>query len=104
MKSDRQNFEAELAAIREELIRLGVQPKESQAEPASTLMTAAYEMAGYVVATLALGRNAPETILLKENNEYDLGKCTEGELHTIWTVGHIAGARGRSKNCPVSKD
>jgi hypothetical protein len=110
MQRHRQTFEAELAAIREELVRLGVRPRESPAKVAtcmpvestvipSTLMTAAYEMAGYAVATLALDRSTPETIALKEDNEYDLGKCTESELDTIWTVGHIVGELSRSNGC-----
>jgi hypothetical protein len=61
-------------------------------------MATAFEMAGYAVATLALGRNLPEIIAMKEDNAYDLGKCTERELDTIWAVGHIAGGRGRSQN------
>jgi hypothetical protein len=107
MKSDRPTFEAELAAVREELIRLGVQPRETQAEPATNetfvipaeLMTTAYEMAGYAVATLALSRNVPEIMGLKEDNEYDLGKCTEIEVDVIWTVGHMAGELSRAHGC-----
>ena len=42
---------------------------------------------------LALGRNIPNEVVLKEDKEYDLGRCTAPELDTIWTVGHMAGER-----------
>jgi len=67
-------------------------------------MTAAYELAGYALATLALGRNIPNELVLKEDNEYDLGRCTAPELDTIWTVGYMAGERARNDGCPASKD
>ena len=62
-------------------------------------MTAAYELAGYAVATLALGRSIPDKVVLKEDTEYDLGRCTEPELDTIWAVGHMAGERSRNDGC-----
>jgi hypothetical protein len=91
MKKRREQFETELAEIREELLRLGVRPRESPAELATyarskeqtitppALMTAAYELAGYAVATLALGRSIPDNVVLKEDNEYDLGRCSKPE-------------------------
>ena len=62
-------------------------------------MTAGYELAGYSVATLALRRNIPNTVVLKEDSEYDVGRCTLSELDTIWAVGHMAGERGRHNGC-----
>jgi hypothetical protein len=110
MKKRRELFETQLAEIREELLRLGVRPRKSPAKLATdvrseetvtppALMTAAYELAGYVVATLALGRNIPNKVVLKEDNEYDLGRCTASELDTIWAVGHMAGVLGRNDGC-----
>jgi hypothetical protein len=37
--------------------------------------------------------------VLKEDSEYDLGTCSEPELHTIWAVGHMAGERIRDYGC-----
>jgi hypothetical protein len=111
MKEPRELFENELAEIREELLRLGVRPKDNQTEPTPSvgseeqiitppaLMTAAYELAGYAVATCALGRSIPDTVVLKEDNEYDLGRCSELELNTVWAVGHMAGERSRNCGC-----
>jgi hypothetical protein len=110
MEKPRELFETQLAEIREELLRLGVRPRESPAKLATyvrseetvtrpALMTAAYELAGYAVATLALGRNIPNRVVLKEDNEYDLGRCTASDLGTIWAVGHMAGERGRHDGC-----
>jgi hypothetical protein len=102
MKKPRELFETELAEIREELLRLGVRPRENPTERAASvkseeqivtppeMMTAAYELAGYAVATRALGRSIPEKVVLKEDSEYDLGTCSEPELGTIWAVGHAS--------------
>jgi hypothetical protein len=112
MKKPRELFESELAEIREELLRLGVRPKDNPTEPAISvtseeqiitppaLMTAAYELAGYAVATRVLGRRIPDKVVLKEDSEYDLGRCSERELDTIWAVGHMAGERSRNYGCP----
>ena len=111
MKKPRELYETELAAIREELLRLGVHPRESPTKLAISviseeqivtppaMMTAAYELAGYVVATRALGRSIPDKVVLKEDSEYDLGTCSEPELGTIWAVGHMAGERIRDYGC-----
>ena len=107
MEKPRELFETELAAIREELLRLGVCPRESPTKLAArvrseqtvtprALMAAAYELAGYAVATLALGRNVPNEVVLKEVNEFDLGK-----VHVIRTRYHLGrwpyGWRARSQ-------
>jgi hypothetical protein len=100
----------DLAEIREELLRLGVRTRDSPAKLTTSvrseqtvtppaMMTAAYELAGYAVATLALGRSIPDKVMLKEDNDYDLGRCTEPELDIIWAVGHMAGERSRKYGC-----
>jgi hypothetical protein len=100
----------DLSEIREELLRLGVRTSDRPAKLATSvrseqtatvpaLMTAAYELAGYAVATLALGRSIPEKVTLKKDNDYDLGRCTEPELDIIWAVGHMAGERSRNYGC-----
>jgi len=110
MEKPRELYETQLAEIREELRRLGVRPRESPVELATcvrseqtatppALMTAAYELAGYAVATLALGRNIPNKVVLKEDTDYDVGRCTLSELDTIWAVGHMAGEQGRNNGC-----
>src|SRR5437016_4223113 len=110
MEKPRELYETQLAAIREELLRLGVCPRESPTKLAArvrseqtvtprALMAAAYELAGYAVATLALGRNVPNEVVLKEVNEYDLGRCTLSELDTIWAVGHLAGGEVATNGC-----
>ena len=63
------------------------------------LTTAAFQLAGYVVATLALGRSIPGTIALGANAEYDVGRCSETDLQTIWTVGDLAAERARGEGC-----
>jgi hypothetical protein len=109
MEKPRELFETELAQIRQELLRLGVRPRESPTKLATVrsektvtpaaLMTAAYELAGYAVATLALHLNIPNEVVLKEDSEYDVGRCTLSELDTIWAVGNMAGERGRHNGC-----
>jgi len=42
---------------------------------------------------LALGRSLPAKIVLKANAEYDLGRCSEGDLDIIWAVGNLAAER-----------
>ena len=64
------------------------------------LTTAAFQLAGYVVATLALGRSIPGTIALGANAEYDVGRCSETDLHAIWAVGDLAAERARGDGCP----
>jgi hypothetical protein len=64
------------------------------------LTTAAFQLAGYVVATLALGRSIPGTIALGANAEYDVGRCSETDLQTIWAVGDLAAERARGDGCP----
>jgi hypothetical protein len=63
------------------------------------LTTGAYELAGYAVATRVLGRRMPDKVVLKDDSEYDLGRCSERELDTIWAVGHMAGERSRNYGC-----
>jgi hypothetical protein len=64
------------------------------------LTTAAFQLAGYVVATLALGRSIPGTIALGANAGYDVGRCSETDLQTIWAVGDLAAERARGDGCP----
>lgn len=66
----------------------------------SGLMATAFQLAGYAVATLALGRSMPERIVLEENAEYDLGRCSESDLDTIWAVGNLAAERRSSDGFP----
>ncbi|MGB7465776.1 MAG: hypothetical protein WBW14_23000 [Candidatus Acidiferrum sp.] len=110
MKKPRELYETELAAIREELLRLGARPRESLTKLAISvrseeqvtppaMMMAAYELAGYAVATRALGRSLPDKVALKGDSEYDLGRCSEPELGTIWAVGHMAAERIRDYGC-----
>jgi hypothetical protein len=63
------------------------------------LTTSAFQLAGYVVATLALGRSIPATIVLRADAEYDVGRCSETDLQTIWTVGDLAAERARGEGC-----
>lgn len=64
------------------------------------LTTAAFQLAGYAVATLTLGRSIPGTIALGANAEYDVGRCSETDLQTIWAVGDLAAERARGEGCP----
>ena len=64
------------------------------------LTTAAFQLAGYAVATLTLGRSIPGTIALGANAEYDVGRCSETDLQTIWAVGDLAAERARGDGCP----
>ena len=64
------------------------------------LTTAAFQLAGYAVATLTLGRSIPGTIALGANAEYDVGRCSETDLHAIWAVGDLAAERARGDGCP----
>src|SRR5258707_8743930 len=119
MKKVRELLDAQLEEIHKELLQAGVggpvragKPASArhrdetvlQAEkplPASTELTAsAFQLAGYVVATLALGRSIPATIVLKADAEYDVGRCSEADLDTIWAVGNLAAERGRGDGCP----
>jgi hypothetical protein len=115
MRKRRQSFEAEVAEIQKELLAIGAR---GQAPPVSLvhgkqrndgldkakrmtvtssgLMATAFQLAGYAVATLALGRSMPARIVLEESAEYDLGRCSENDLDTIWAVGNLAAERRSS--------
>ena len=112
MKKRRQLFEAEMAEIRRELLAIGARgqapptnllPSRQRSDDpdkakrmtvtSSGLMATAFQLAGYVVATLTLGRSMPDKIVLEEDAEYDLGRCSESDLDTIWTVGNLAAER-----------
>jgi hypothetical protein len=118
MKKRRQSFEAEVAEIQKELLAIGARgqapavslvhakPRNDGPDKAkrmtvtsSGLMATAFQLAGYAVATLALGRSMPERIVLEESAEYDLGRCSENDLDTIWAVGNLAAER-RSDGFP----
>jgi hypothetical protein len=110
-KRRRKLFDAELGEIREELLRLGVCGRtrppslapsvgDEHAIPHADLTAAAYELAGYVVATLALGRNIPTEVVLEEYAKYDLGRCSPADLETIWAVGSLAAERSRDAGYP----
>jgi hypothetical protein len=110
-KRRRELFDAQLGEIREELLRLGVRGRTrppslapsvggEQAIPHTDLTAAAYELAGYAVATLALGRNIPTEVVLEEYAKYDLGRCSPSDLDTIWAVGNLAAERSRHYGCP----
>jgi len=64
------------------------------------LTASAFQLAGYVVATLALGRSIPAVIVLKVDAEYDIGRCSETDLDTIWAVGNLAAERSRGDGSP----
>jgi hypothetical protein len=119
MKKRRQSFEAEVAEIQKELLAIGargqappvsiVHRKQRNDGPdkakrmtvtSSGLMATAFQLAGYAVATLALGRSMPERIVLEENAEYDLGRCSESDLDTIWAVGNLAVERRSNDGFP----
>jgi hypothetical protein len=120
MKKGRELFDAQVEEIHKELVQAGVggpvRPGRSvstrrsgddllqaeQPSPAASteLTTSAFQLAGYVVATLALGRSIPGTIVLKADAEYDVGRCSEADLDTIWAVGNLAAERGRGDGCP----
>src|SRR5713101_3339144 len=112
MKRRRERFDAEVAEIRKALLQIGagvqVRPTDllgsrqrdddlgkakRMTVTSSGLMATAYQLAGYAVATLALGRSLPPKILLKADAEYDLGRCSEGDLDIIWAVGNLAAER-----------
>ena len=116
MKKPRELFETELAEIREKLLRLGLRPRENPTERAASvkseeqivtppaMMTAAYGLAGYAVATRALGRSMPDKVVLKEDSEYDLGTCSEPEIEPSFGVipggggaQHLARLLGRAR-------
>jgi hypothetical protein len=121
MKRVRERLDAELEEIHKQLVRLGtggplLQPsKPARSTPAddgarndaqritigsSQLIAAAFQLAGYVVATLALGRSIPGTIVLEADAEYDVGRCSSADLDTIWAVGNLAAARGCGDGYP----
>ena len=116
----RERLDAELEEVHKELARLGtgaslLQPSrdpksiypddeapdvEKRIVAPSLMTTAAFQLAGYVVATLALGRSMPATVALAVDAEYDVGRCSEADLHVIWTVGDLAAERARGDGCP----
>jgi hypothetical protein len=120
MKKVRERLEAQLEEIQRELLQAGVggpvrpgglassEQREDdllQAEKPSTVASAeltapAFQLAGYVVATLALGRSIPGTIVLRADAEYDVGRCSETDLDIIWAVGNLAAERGRGEGAP----
>jgi hypothetical protein len=106
----RESFEAQVHEIREELLRLGVCDRTRPANDRSSgnsdhalapieWMVAAHELAGYVVATLALDRSIPQAIVLEDDAKYDLGRCSSSDLNTIWAVGSLAAERSRNEGC-----
>jgi hypothetical protein len=119
MMKRRERFDAEMANIREALLVLGescdrrssrdVAGKNAGSDhnkakrltvTSGGLMATAYQLAGYVVATLLLGRSLPERVTLEEAAEYDLGRCSEIDLDTIWAVGNLAVERKRDDGSP----
>jgi hypothetical protein len=119
MRKRRQSFEAEIAEIQKELLAIGARgqapavsivhgkPRNDGPDKAkrmtvtsSGLVATAFQLAGYAVATLALGRSMPARIVLEENAEYDLGRCSESDLDTIWAVGNLAAERRSSDGFP----
>jgi hypothetical protein len=120
MRKVRERFEAQVEEIHRELLQAGVGgpvragrrasggPADDDLPPAEMpspptpdgLTSSAYQLAGYVVATLALGRSIPGTIVLTADAEYDVGRCSEADLDTIWAVGNLAAERGRGDGCP----
>jgi hypothetical protein len=119
MRKRRQRFEAEVAEIQKELLAIGAhgqappldltagKPRSGDLDKAkrmtvtsSGLMATAFQLAGYAVATLALGRSMPARIVLEESAEYDLGRCSESDLDTIWAVGNLAAERRSSEGFP----
>jgi hypothetical protein len=112
MKRSRERFDAEVAEIQKALLPIGARgqvrsanllrsrPGEDDLSKAkrltvtsSGLMATAYQLAGYAVAMLALGRSLPLQIVLKEDAEFHLGRCSEGDLDIIWAVGDLAAER-----------
>jgi hypothetical protein len=122
MKKRRERFDAQLAEIQRELLTIGVgvaarpanlgrsrerggdrdRTAKRMTVTSSGLMATAYQLAGYAVATLALGRSIPGKIVLKEDAEYDLGRCSEGDLDTIWAVGNLAAERRDIDGTPAA--
>jgi hypothetical protein len=120
MKKKRERLHAELEEVHKQLARIStgasvLQPSgrassiypeddspdaEKRIVTPGRLTTAAFQLAGYAVATLALGRSIPGTIVLGANAEYDVGRCSEADLHAIWTVGDLAAERARGDGCP----
>ena len=119
MRKRRQRFEAEVAEIQKELLAIGARGQvlpvslvhhahrngdldkaKRMTVTSSGLMATAFQLAGYAVATLALGRSVPARIVLEENAEYDLGRCSESDLETVWAVGNLAAERRSSDGFP----
>src|SRR5262245_15784127 len=116
----RERLDAELEEVHKQLARLGtgasllqpsrdassVYPEDESPDAEKRIVTprrpttSAFQLAGYVVATLALGRSIPRTIVLEAAAEYDVGRCSETDLHTIWAAGDLAAERARGDGCP----
>jgi hypothetical protein len=120
MKKVRESFDSQLEEIHKELLQAGVGgpvrpgalPRSEQREndlrnaeepttAASIQLTAsAFQLAGYAVATLVLGRSIPAAIVLQVDAEYDIGRCSETDLDTVWAVGNLAAERSRGDGAP----
>ncbi len=117
---NRERLDAEMEEIHKELTRIStggslLQPSrlvssthpeddlpcvEKRIVTSSQLTTSAFQLGGYLVATLALGRSIPGTIVLEMDAEYDVGRCSETDLYIIWAVGDLAAERARGDGCP----
>jgi hypothetical protein len=119
MKRARDRFDAELEEIQQQLLAVGAgapvrggegvlkQPDESLrpsdkriAVARELAPTPAFQLAGYLVATLALGRSIPGTVTLQADTEYDVGRCSQSDLDIIWAVGNLAAERRRAGGSP----
>jgi hypothetical protein len=117
MKKRRERLDAEMADIQSALLSIGADTPARTAiigkrgddrdkakrmtVTSGGLMATAYQLAGCVVATLAIDRSIPEFIPLREDAEYDLGRCSESDLDTIWEVGNLAAERRRDDGTPA---
>jgi len=116
----RERLDAELEEVHKQLARIStgasvlqpsrrassIDPKDESPDDAEKgivapgrLTTSAFQLAGYAVATLTLGRSIPATIVLGADAEYDVGRCSETDLQTIWAVGDLAAERARGEGC-----
>ena len=117
----RERLDAELEEVHKQLARIStgasvlqpsrrassIDPEDGSPDDAEKrivapgqLTTSAFQLAGYAVATLTLGRSIPGTIVLEAKAEYDVGRCSEADLHSIWAVGDLAAERARGDGCP----
>jgi hypothetical protein len=116
----RERLDAELEEVHKQLARIStgasvlqpsrrassIDPEDGSPDDAEKrivapgqLTTSAFQLAGYAVATLTLGRSIPATIVLDADAEYDVGRCSETDLQTIWEVGDLAAERARGQGC-----